>query len=349
MNTVKINISAKSVLLFFALICVIFFIVQTRDVLLLLFGSFVIASSLLPAINFLSKKMPKNLAVAIVYTSLIVLIITLFVPLVNILISEGNEFIRQVPFYLEIVAKIFEKWNINIDNIELAPNFENISSIVMTFGQDIINQTINITHNIFVGIIVVTSLAMLVLFMLLEKEEFSENFLKFFPEKNRAKTSEVITRISKGVGIYVGSKIILMFLVCLMSAFGLSVLGIKFALFLGLVAGILEILPIFGPIIASIPAIIVALAQDPQRAIGVLILYIIIFKLVNNVLTPIILGKSLNISPIIILAGLLMGNSLLGLSGVILSPAIIVVIYVLVDEFYLKKVNAKPVDQKVEE
>lgn len=338
-KSININISSKSIFLFFSLTVLIWLITQITDVILLVFGSYVIACSLMPIINFLSKKMSRNWAIVIVYTSVILLIITLFFPLVGILMKEGGEFIRQFPDYWDALAKSLLKWNINVREIDLLPSTQNIASIIASFGENILNHTIHITHNIIVAFVMFFSLAILVLFMLLEKDELNENFLKFFHQKDRERVSLILSQISKGVGIYVGSKIILMIVVCMMSTVGLSFLGIKFALFLGLLAGILEILPMIGPIIASVPAIIVALTQDPKLALGVVILYFIIFKVANNILSPIILGKFLNISPIIIIAALFIGSNILGVSGVILSPAIVVVIIVLCNELYLNKIN----------
>ncbi|MEW5818689.1 MAG: AI-2E family transporter [Cyanobacteriota bacterium] len=344
MKSINISITTKSILLFFGLLILILLIIEVKDILLLLFASFVISSSLLPLINFLGRKIPKNLAVVIVLTALVFLITVLIVPVIKIISSEGSEFINQFPEYILVIQKTLVKYDINITEIEITPYIDSISSVASKFGENLINYTINLTHNIIVGLIMITSLVMLVFFMLFEKDDLRADFLKFFPGKSKEQASLIISKITKGVGIYVGSKIILMFIVCLMATGGLLVLDVKFALFLGLVAGIFEIIPIFGPIIASIPAIIVALGQNPPLAIGVVVLYTIIFKVVNNVLSPIILGKCLNISPVIILTALLVGAHVLGIAGVILSPAIVVVIYVLVEELYLKKVNAEPLE-----
>lgn len=345
MQTIKINITPKSIFLLFGIGLLLFVCYQSRDILLLLFGSYVIASSLWPPINFLRRFMPRNLAIVVVYVLLIVLIITLLFPLFGIITKQSGEFINQLPSYWVEFKKLFYQWHINYSHVDLLPDIDNITSLLSSYGDTIWAQTMNITHNIFVAIIMYSTLAILVLFMLLEHDDLVRDFMKFFPEKNRETVKDIIIKITRGVGIYVGSKIILMILVGIMATCGLYVLDIKFALFLGLMAGILEIVPIIGPIIASIPAVIVALVQNPQSAVFVIILYIVIFKVVNNLLSPVIVGKCLNISPIVIIAALLIGGTVLGVSGVILSPAIVVVIYILTEELYLKKVNKSSPDE----
>lgn len=341
MNSTNINISTKSIFLLFGLVLLTFIVIQSKDILLLLFGAYIITCSLLPIINFLAKKIPKKLAICIVYAAFLIIIVTLFIPIINILIHEGTEFISQFPAYWDTLKISLKQWNIDINNVMVLPNIMDISTIITKFGNNIINHTINITHNVIVAIVMFTTFVILILFMLLEQDDLKAQFLKFFVQNEREQVSLILTEISKGVGVYVGSKIILMLAVCLMSTAGLLVLNIKFALFLGLLAGILEILPLIGPIIAAIPAVIIAITQDPQLAIWVILLYFIIFKIINNVLSPVILGKFLNISPIIIIAGLFIGGEILGVWGVVLSPAIIVVIYVLTTELYLNKINSK--------
>lgn len=339
MNSLNLKNSSNNIFLFFALVVLLIVIVQIKDVLLLLFGSYVITCSLLPIINFLNKKMSRNLAIVLVYIFFLIFIIVLLIPLINILIKETNEFFLQFPDYWVSLQTTLQQWNINPKDLLVLPDLEKISDIISKFGETILSQTLHITHNILMAFIMVTTFAILVLFMLLEQNEIKQQFLKFFPQDNREQVSSIVAKISKGVGVYVGSKIILMIVVCMMATGGLTFLNVKFALFLGLIAGILEILPMIGPIIASVPAIIVALTQDPKLALGVIVLYFIIFKVANNVLSPIVLGKFLNISPIVIIAALFIGNILLGPWGIVLSPAIVVVIYVITSELYLKKIN----------
>lgn len=334
----------KSILLILFLVVLVWVLIKGKDIILLMFGAYVVSCSLLPVIGYLEKKMPKELAIFLVYVGFLVALVTLFLPLINILIQEGNEFIKQFPSYWYTLKLTLIDWKIDVNTLMVLPDRESIKDIITNFGDNIINQTIHITHNIIIAVVMFTTFVILILFMLLEKDEIKEQFLKFFAKEQRDQVASIAEKISKGVGIYVGSKIILMIVTCLMASVGLSFLNIKFALFLGLLAGILEILPLIGPIIASIPAVIVALTQDPQLAIWVILLYFIIFKVVNNVLSPVILGKFLNISPIIIIAALFIGGETLGVWGVVLSPAIVVVIYVLTNELYLKKIN--PEEQK---
>ncbi|MGD9580436.1 MAG: AI-2E family transporter, partial [Vampirovibrionia bacterium] len=164
MKNIKINVNTKSIFLFFGVGFLLFICYQTIDVLLLVFGSYVIASSLLPPINFLSKKMPRTLAVFVVYVFVFVCIITLLVPMFSLLTSESLEFINQMPSLFKKITLKLNEWHIDYRNTNLLPDIDNITSLITSYGDEIWQQTLNITHNIFVAIVMYSSLAILVLF-----------------------------------------------------------------------------------------------------------------------------------------------------------------------------------------
>lgn len=339
MEKIKSIISPKSILLFFALAVLILFIHQIKDVLLLLFASFIIASALYPMIDWMSKKMPRGVAVFIVYTFGLIIIATVLVPFFAILIEQTREFIKQSPTYWNEMQKVISDLRITGRNYGVLPNTSQILSTTAGLGENIVSQSINFTITIFTGIIAAFTLAIIVLFMLLDKDELKDGLLKFFPHDMRDKAESIAATISKKVGGYVGGQLILMLTVGLMTAFGLSLLNIKFALLLGLIAGILEIIPIVGPILSAVPAIIVALAQDPILAVWVILVYLIVQRIENSFLTPLILARFLELSPLIVIVAILIAASTLGVVGVILAPPIAASICVLVQELYLNKIN----------
>lgn len=339
MNTVKNIISSKSILLFFGIGLSLVFIYHIKDVLLLLFASFIIASALYPVVDWMSKKMPRGLAVFIIYMLGFILIATVLVPLFSITADQINEFLKQTPSYLAEIKKFFVFLSSKSKHYGMLPNFSQVLSSTSSLGEKIVSQSINFTIAFFTGIIAAFTLAVLVLFLLLDKEELKDGLLKFFPENQRDKAAVIISNISKKVGGYVRGQLILILTVGLFTALGLFMLKVKFALLLGLIAALLEIIPIVGPILSIIPAIIVSLAQDPILAIWVIILYLVVQRLENSVLAPIILGRFLELNPLIVVMSILIAASTLGIAGVILAPPLAASIYVLVQELYLNKLN----------
>ena len=195
MNPVKIEISTKTIIVGIAVLISIWFIYQTKEVFLLLFASFIIASALYPVVDWLSKKMSRGLAVFLIYVLGFIVLATMLIPFFAILIQQAQEFIKQIPVYWSEVEHIIANMKIISQNIALIPDLQQIVSATSFIGQHIVDQSINLTVNVFTGFVAVFTLAILVLFMLMDKAELKEGDLVFF----RTGRKKVISH----VGVYI--------------------------------------------------------------------------------------------------------------------------------------------------
>ena len=336
MNSIKIVISPKSVIVVLAFLILAWIVYQSLNIILLLFASFVIASALFPLTDWMSKKLPRGLSVLIIYIVGFLLLSTVLIPLFSVLGQQLQDFVGRIPVYSGEVYNFITDFEIATNG--LLPDFSQIISPLTNLGQELVTRGIDITVNLVTGIVAFFTLAVVVFFILLDKDELKNGFLKFFPEHMRDKTASITKTISLKVGGYVRGQLLIMVAVGVLTTLGLTIIGVDFAILLGLVAAILEIVPIIGPILAAVPAVIVALAQDPMLALKAIVVYLIVQRIENNLLGPLILGRFLDMHPLIIIATLLIAASTLGVIGVILSPA---VIYVLVQELYLNRINTK--------
>ncbi len=340
MENFKIYISFKSAITFVFSLIVLFLLFKIKDFLLILFASFVIASSLFPAVDWMSKKMSRWLAVSIVYLMGFIILATVFIPFTVVFIEQTRELARQMPVYWADMEALMAKLQIFTQNSSFLPDISQFFTVSGDWGQNIINQSINLTINFFTGLVAIFTMAVIILFMLLDKKELEEGFLKFFPEKTRKRAQITIQEMERKVGGYVRGQLLLMFLVAVITGTCLHLLGIKFAFLLGIIAGLLEIIPIAGPILSAVPAVIIAFAHNPWLALWTIVIYLLIQRIENSIMTPLILGKFLDMHPIVIIISLFTCASLFGVAGAVLSPAIAAVVYVLVQEFN------KPAEEK---
>ena len=114
-----------------------------------------------------------------------------------------------------------------------------------------------------------------------------------------------------------------------MTYIGLALLHIEFALPLAIIAGILEIVPMIGPIISAVPAVLLALAISPVLALSVAVLYIIVQQIENNIFVPIVMKRSVGLSPLVTILSLLIGARLDGIGGAVVSVPIVLVFQVI--------------------
>jgi predicted PurR-regulated permease PerM len=231
---------------------------------------------------------------------------------------------------------------------ELVP----ISQIVDSssdLAQNVVNQSVNITMALGQTVFVVIALTMFVYYILVDKAYLREKFIEFFPPAIKEKASFILHNITSKVGNYVRAQIVLMIAVGVMVAIVTSILGIDYPILLGLIAGILDLIPVLGPSIALTTIVIVAFPLGIVKVILAIILFLASQQISNYVIKPFLFGKFMKLHPITILVAIFIAQQFLGIWGVILSPAIAATICVLVDELYLSPMNKKEKITSIEE
>lgn len=200
-------------------------------------------------------------------------------------------------------------------------------------------STVSGIGNVF-GIVTTTVLALIttpfILFYLLKDgHHLPYHIMKFVPSHMREQTYRLLREMNMQISQYIRGQLLVAFFVGLMFWIGLSIIGLEYALTLGILAGALNLIPFLGTFIAVIPIIIIAIVlHPPLMLLKVLIVFIIEQTLEGRVVQPLVLGSSLNIHPVTIIAVLLTAGSLFGLPGVIIGiPAYAVLKVVLVHLF----------------
>jgi predicted PurR-regulated permease PerM len=158
-----------------------------------------------------------------------------------------------------------------------------------------------------------------------------------FGEDNKDRVGKIIDQVESNLGSWARGELILMFFVGVIIYIGLLILGIPFALPLAIIAGILEIIPVLGPNIAAIPAVIIGLTISPLMALAVAALCFLVQQIENYFLVPKIMEKSAGVNPIVTLISLTVGYRLMGLTGIILSVPLFLTIKILINEYFDNK------------
>ena len=293
---------------------------QIKEILVVIFISFIVMSTLSPYVDSLRKRrLPNVLAVIIPYIVTISIIVVLIVPLIPFFSAQLQTLFSILPSYIDSSAKLL---NIKID-ITDANKF--LNSEIDTIGKN----ALLFTGKLFSGIFSFLAILVISFYLMLERERIKKEFTSLFPKETEAKVVTIISQIENKLGSWLRGQVILSFVIGLSTWVALTILGLPFALPLALLSGILEIVPTIGPIISAIPAIIVALTISPALAITVIVFYILIQMLENNLLVPKIMQKAVGLNPIIIIIGVMVGAKLMGVLGALLSVPFITMILVL--------------------
>ncbi len=159
-------------------------------------------------------------------------------------------------------------------------------------------------------------------FLLKDYDQLRHSALNLFPTSWRDDIIMVLRLLDRTLSSYLRGQLILGFIIGIISALALTILGVRFSLLLGFIAGVFELIPNLGPILGAIPAVLVALAQDPMLALWTAIFALAVQQLENLFLTPRVLGQSVQLHPAVVMVVLVIGSELGGIVGLFLAPVV---------------------------
>lgn len=333
-------LTTKNLVFLILVIILLRLIPQVSEFVMLFFACFVLACSMLPLVNWLDKKTKKRtLSVLIVIISSAILTLAFILPVLTITIGQISLFFQSVPDKLIELQSYLQNYHIGKHILSEYINADSVLNNSESIAKDILSQSWNITIGFAQGILVFIAVITILFYMLKDSEYMKEKFLEFFPDKMQAKADDISIKISQKVGGYVIASIISGAAIWILVAISLLILKVEFAFSLGLIAGVLDIIPVLGPTIA-LTLIILSAYKNGFVVIAVAtVLFLIIQQISNNVIRPVVFGKFMDLHPLVIIFALLVGGKFGGFLGLILAPAIAAIVTVLIDELYLKTIH----------
>lgn len=307
-----------------------------RDLIMLFFLAFIFASALDRPVRRMAKaKVPRPVAIALLY----ILILGLLTILLGLALPP---LIRQTAQLLATLSKLLGVDDYTLDQVStldistLAASFDQYIQRYQTlFGQlqGSLTTITNIIFSTFSAVFVFFTLLITTFYFIMNMDRIAVLFAWLLPgdaEKQARESRRIMKKVQQQLGSWVSGQVSLMFLIGLVTFIGLTVLGVPFALPLALIAGLLEIVPNVGPVIAAIPSIIIALFMvNPLMAGVTLLFYIIVQQLENNLIVPFIMKGAVDVRPLTTLILILIGFELMGVAGALL----VVPLYITVRTF----------------
>lgn len=335
------NLNLKYIMFTILVLFVIWAMVQIKELVILFFGAFVIACSLNPIVDKMEQKMSRTMATTIVLLVSTLLSLLVLLPVVVIAVREFKSLFDLLPDMLRnaiLWLKTTSVMGYNLGN--LLPNDATAIDSGM-LASSILDKSYIITMGIIDGITVICSLLMIVFYLVWEKRGINKSLLKLFPPKMKSRAAEIITNIETKVGGYVFAQFLSMSTVAFFTVIGLLLCNVKYAFLLGIIAGILDIIPIVGPTLAAILGVASATANGWIWIIPTIFVYLTAQWISNQLVRPVVFGKFMQLHPLVVLFSFLVAAKFLGVWGVILAPAIAATILTLFDELYVKVINGK--------
>ncbi len=327
------------VILFVSLAIIIYLI---RDIFIILFFAIVLASTIKGPVDFLENyKIPRVIGTLIVYLVIFGILAFIIYQIIPSAIIDLQLLNQEFP---DVIEKFFANLKTletqSIKYFDIINRFQNYILSIANLLKQAASSFIQTTSYLLGGAASALSIVIISFYLSVQKNGI-ENFIKaIFPKKWENYILNLWLRSQNKMSNWLRGQIILCLAVGILTFIGLKILGIKFAFLLALIAGILEIIPYIGPIMSAVPAVMLALFQNPILGLWVIVLYIIVQQLENHFLVPVIMAKAIGLNPILIIVSLLIGAKLFGILGLIIAVPMAGVIVEAIND-YLKRENDK--------
>ena len=313
---------------------------QIRNVVLLALTAVVFVVVLNRAVNLIQKRIPDRKVAVLALTSSLLLVIgvfgvIIFPPFYNQLqelFSLTPEFVNQVQGWIDQFAQTVPVFS-SQDFQGLDSIFRQIQSInlEMVFGR--FYQWFSNTLTFTLQFLLVTAI---IIMMLLNPKAYQQLLLKTFPSSQRQRVSCVLNECEDVIAGWFIGILFNMTVIAIMSMTGLWILGIPLAFANGLVAGLLAFIPNIGPVISVIPPTAIALLEAPWKAIGVVVLYVVIQQIESNILTPLVMKRQVSLLPAVTLLAQVTFAVFFGFLGLLLALPLTLIIQQWLNEFWVK-------------
>ncbi|HBW57873.1 MAG TPA: AI-2E family transporter [Oscillatoriales bacterium UBA8482] len=339
----RISFSLSSLLLVLGAVFLLILLWQLRGLIVLLMISVVLAASIVPIVNWAeTEKVPRWLAVILVYLTLIagltgfgLVIGPAVVDQITLLVSQSPIFVEKI---IEITTDLAGRLGQDTSTfIEQLIDTQSLTSWVIRSSQQLILRSYGITRGILGGVASLILALFISGYMVADSKTLIHSLIQFFPYPWNQRLAAQVNPITQRMGGYIRGRILVSAILGIATTTALGFLGLKdFAIGLGAIAGVTNLIPFLGPILGAIPALIVALAKGGFLVVWVLLLYGIIQNIETYVLDPLLVGSSVGIHPLYQLLSVLGGVQVMGILGALIVPPWFAGVAALVENLYLQ-------------
>lgn len=333
------SLSLRIITLLLTILAILWFVQKITWVIGLLIVATLIVYSISPLSGYLTRKgLPHTVSVLTVYLALLFSVLLFFYLLIPTLIVEMRTLARYLATdYRYILPDIISQIDELLASENIHQALQDVAQNLPTMLQQAVLTLTGVTGNIFSGLTEVVIVLFLVYYLLRDLQPIKRGVIRLFPQPWRKEATHVLKIIDLKVGAYLRGNILRCALVGLITGIVLKIVGMPFALMLGILAGLLNIIVYVGPYLAGIPAVLLALAPDTPHFLLIVLIYVFVQALDGFLLVPLLLGKAVDLRPFSVIVSLLIGGTLLGFIGIILAIPVAATLKVIISHYYLKE------------
>ena len=332
--SIKIPFYVQITLILLGLISVTYILFIGQNIIVPIVMSFLFAILLEPIVTFFKSKLyfPHVLGVIITVLIFVLVILSLFIFLsfkISDIVEDFDKIERNLNIHLNNIQR-FVRDNFHLSSREQKEYLDSATEDSMEKGKEIIGTTLLSFTDTILNITLIPIYTFLIL---LYKTHFMLFLSKLFKKESHPKLREILNQIKVAVKSYIVGLIIEMIVVSILTTLGFMIIGLKYAILLGIITGILNLIPYIGILFAGVLSIVASLTGSPDLSIiiGVIVVSIIVQLIDNNILVPMIVSSKVEINAFVSIIGIIIGGAIAGVSGMFLAIPVLAILKVIFD------------------
>jgi predicted PurR-regulated permease PerM len=266
------------------------------------------------------------------YLTLLIVVVGVTLAVFPPLVRQAQALSKRLPDLFGQGQRFLIERGILDHEITVTEALQRAPSGVLGSGGDAVGAVVGALFGLVGGVFGLVTILILTFYLLVESETIFRRFVRLFPVEQRLRVATVSSDISLKVSAWLGGQLLLALVIGVTATVGLWLLGVPYYFVLGLIAGIGELIPMVGPLLSAIPAVVVALTVSPGLALGTGIFFLAQQQFENHILVPKVMERQVGVSPVTVIIALLIGGSLLGIVGALLAVPTAAALQVIVDE-----------------
>jgi predicted PurR-regulated permease PerM len=295
--------------------------IAAAGVLLLLFIAILLASALEPGIGTIRDRVPlgRGATILVTYVGFFFLVVGLAFVVVPAAVRQAEDMIASLPPFFEQARAWAESLRPAALSRSVSALIESVAGILRPPPPPDPDTVVEVGTIVAEATVALATVLTIVYFWLVEHARLQRYVLAFVPLERRAGARDAWNEIENRLGLWVRGQLILMAAIGVATGVAYTLLGLPGALLLGLIAALTEAIPIIGPLLGAIPAVLVAATVSPELAVIVALVYVVLQFIEGSVLVPLVMRNTVGLSPLLVLVSLLVGAAVGGFVGAFLA------------------------------
>lgn len=335
----------RNILVACALLLILFVLWSVPSLITVMVGGGAMALVLSFPVRLLSRVMPRRIAVTVTLLTLVAIVVIGLFILLPPVVNQLREFVQDLPQLADEADDRLRELLADLEENGLVP--AESDEIMQDLQQEILQRASRTVENLLTHVldtitsalgIVVQFLAILfvAVYLLVDAEKFRERFISLPPARYRGDFAELWDDFGESLSRYLGGLVFVSGIQGVIAGVGLLLLGVPYALLLGVWTAMTAVIPYLGSWLGAVPALILAFLESPQTALLVGLLYLVMNTLEGNFLTPRIQGQAVQVHPVVVLFTVLAAGGLFGIMGVVLAIPMLAMVRVLYEFLKLR-------------